>query len=474
MPTSKPQPVIIFGRTNVGKSTLFNRLGDTHQALVSSTSHTTRDANHKIINWNHQYLELIDTAGLSELSYLTMSPKKAARLTELQAKMQYQTGELLRTAAVILFVVDARVGLLPGDKELARACQKIVSPNTPIILVANKVDNSRYLSEMTVFYTLGWSDPWPVSALTGMGTGDLLDEIVRQIKKQKTPLTNKIAARPNLTITPDYRVVIMGKTNVGKSSLLNSLSGYERMLVSSQPHTTREPQSTIIKYQEKIIELTDTAGLSRRQPKAKNSLEKRGMTKSLQQLNEADIALLVIDISQPITHQEASLAEEIINRKKSLIIVANKWDKVEKPETAKFTEDIYHRLPFIEFAPIAFVSAKTKSKVQKILDLIIEVGAERSISLSNSQLEHFLSKIVKHHLPAKGKGLKHPHIYSFVQTEAGPPCFTATIGIKDNLHFSYLRFIQNQLRHTYGFIGTPISIHIARGRQINPQHKSNH
>ena len=474
MPTIKPSPVIIIGRTNVGKSSLFNRLIGTSQALVSPIDHTTRDANHKVINWNHCYFELIDTAGLSELTYLTMGHKKAHKLQDLSEKMQYQTGQLLQTAAVVLFVVDARAGLLPGDRELARACQKILSPNIPILLVANKTENPRYLSELTEFYTLGWGDPWPVSALTGQGTGDLLDEIVRQIKKQKTPLTNKIAARPNLTITPDYRVVIMGKTNVGKSSLLNSLSGYERMLVSSQPHTTREPQSTIIKYQEKIIELIDTAGLSRRQPKAKNSLEKRGMTKSLQQLNEADIALLVIDISQPITHQEASLAEEIINRKKSLIIVANKWDKVEKPETAKFTEDIYHRLPFIEFAPIAFVSAKTKSKVQKILDLIIEVGAERSISLSNSQLEHFLSKIVKHHLPAKGKGLKHPHIYSLVQTEAGPPCFTATIGIKDNLHFSYLRFIQNQLRYTYGFIGTPISIHIAHGRQINPQHKSNH
>ena len=198
------------------------------------------------------------------------------------------------------------------------------------------------------------------------------------------------------------------------------------------------------------------------------------MAKSLQRLNQADIAILLVDISEPISHQEASLAEEIINRKKSLIVAANKWDKVEERDTVNFTEAIYHRLPFIGFAPIAFVSAKTKSKVQKILDLIIEVGAQRSISLSKSQLDHFLSRIVKHHRPAKGKGLKHPHIYSFIQTEAGPPCFTATIGIKDNLHFSYLRFIQNQLRHTYGFIGTPISIHVARGRQINPQHKSNH
>jgi len=469
MPTIKPSPVIIIGRTNVGKSSLFNRLIGTSQALVSPIDHTTRDANHKVINWNHCYFELIDTAGLSELTYLTMGHKKAHKLQDLSEKMQYQTGQLLQTAAVVLFVVDARTSLLPGDRELARVCQKILSPDIPILLVANKTENSRYLSELTEFYALGWGDPWPVSALTGQGTGDLLDEIVRQIKKQKSRSTNKMAAGPNLTTTPDYRVAIMGKTNVGKSSLLNSLSGYERVLISSQPHTTREPQSAIVQYQEKVIELIDTAGLSRRQPKAKNSLEKRGMIKSLKQLNETDIALLVIDISQPITHEEASLAEEIINRKKSLIIVANKWDKVSQRDTKEFTTLVYDKLPFIKFAPIVFVSAKTGAKVQNILDLIIEVGQQRSTQLSPSQLNHLLNRLVKKHLPAQGQGLKHPHIYSLIQTEAGPPRFTATIGPKDNLHFSYVRYIQNTIRQNYGFLGTPINVHITRGRSTKPQ-----
>jgi len=468
MPTSKPQPVIIFGRTNVGKSTLFNRLGDTHQALVSSISHTTRDANHKIINWNHQYLELIDTAGLSELSYLTMSPKKAARLTELQAKMQYQTGELLRTAAVILFVVDARVGLLPGDKELARACQKIVSPNTPIILVANKVDNSRYLSEMTVFYTLGWSDPWPVSALTGMGTGDLLDEVVRRVKKQGSRSPQKPPLDYNSTAKPDYRVCIIGKTNVGKSSLFNSLVGTERMLVSTQPHTTREPQSAILKYQEKTIEIIDTAGLSRRQPKAKNNLEKRSMIKSLACLKDADIALLTLDISEPITHEEARLAQEIIDHKKSLIIVANKWDKITNHDPKEFSALVYDRLPFIKFAPLVFVSAKTGAKVQKILDLILEVGQDRAITLSPSQLNHRLAQIVKHQPPTQGRGLKHPHIYTLSQVKTNPPIFTVTLGPKDNLQPAYLRYIQNEIRKSYGFVGTPITIRINHRRSSKP------
>jgi GTP-binding protein len=493
MPALKPSQVIIFGRTNVGKSTLFNRLVGSPRALVADVDHTTRDANQHTISWNRRRLELVDTAGLNELIYLTMSQKKSKQLTELEEKIQYQTGQLLREAAVVLFMVDGQAGLLPQDRELAMACKKLLPKETPILLVTNKIDSPRHREKISEFYTLGWGEPWPVSAATGMGTGDLLDEIVKQVERQRRRnAKNKLSAPSDpvmgaaaetttnelelvaYTEKPDYKVCLLGKPNVGKSSLLNALLGYNRVLVSAIPHTTREPQDTFIKYRDKIIQIVDTAGIARKDPGKKKVLEKMGMTKSLQRLNQADIAILLVDISEPISHQEASLAEEIINRKKSLIVAANKWDKVEERDTVNFTEAIYHRLPFIGFAPIAFVSAKTKSKVQKILDLIIEVGAQRSISLSKSQLDHFLSRIVKYHRPAKGKGLKHPHIYSFIQTEAGPPCFTATIGIKDNLHFSYLRFIQNQLRHTYGFIGTPISIHVARGRQINPQHKSNH
>lgn len=493
MPPIKPSQIIIFGRTNVGKSTLFNRLVGSPRALVADIDHTTRDANQHTISWNRRRLELVDTAGLNELMYLTMSQKKSKQLTELEEKIQYQTGQLLREAAVVLFMVDGQAGLLPQDRELALACKKLLPKETPILLVINKIDSPRHREKISEFYTLSWGEPWPVSAATGMGTGDLLDEIVKQVERQRRRnAKNKLSAPSDpvmgaaaetttnelelvaYTEKPDYKVCLLGKPNVGKSSLLNALLGYNRVLVSAIPHTTREPQDTFIKYRDKIIQIVDTAGIARKDPGKKKALEKIGMAKSLQRLNQADIAILLVDISEPISHQEASLAEEIINRKKSLIVAANKWDKVEERDTVNFTEAIYHRLPFIGFAPIAFVSAKTKSKVQKILDLIIEVGAQRSISLSKSQLDHFLSRIVKYHRPAKGKGLKHPHIYSFIQTEAGPPCFTATIGIKDNLHFSYLRFIQNQLRHTYGFIGTPISIHVARGRQINPQHKSNH
>lgn len=263
----------------------------------------------------------------------------------------------------------------------------------------------------------------------------------------------------------------MGKPNVGKSSLLNAILGYERVIVSPVPHTTREPQHTDIIYKEHSIKLIDTAGISRSYARDKSKkgdkakgLEKHGVTKSLSALGKADIALLVLDISQEITHQDAKLAAEIIDRRRSFIIIANKWDKIPEKDTKKYTNYIYGKLPFIQFAPIQFVSALTGEKTNKILDLILKIAEQRQLRLSDSQLDKFLSRIVKIHRPAKGKGVKHPRIYEFKQTKAGPPEFELRIGVHEDLHFSYLRFIENRLREKFGFQGTPITIRIIKGR----------
>ena len=257
---------------------------------------------------------------------------------------------------------------------------------------------------------------------------------------------------------------------MGKSSLLNSILGYQRVIVSSIPHTTREPQHTEIVYNKTPILLIDTAGISKRGAKTAG-LEKHGIAKSLVALKKCDLALLVIDISQPITHQDAKLVEEIVEAKKSFIFIANKWDQIETRDTKKYTDYLYGKLPFAQFAPIQFTSASTGEKVKKILDLALLIGEQRKLQLSDSQLAHFLARIVKVHRPSKGKGVRHPRIRDFKQTDANPPVFEMKIGAKEDLHFSYVRFIENRLRETYGFLGTPLTINVAKSKNVHGKHK---
>jgi GTP-binding protein len=234
--------------------------------------------------------------------------------------------------------------------------------------------------------------------------------------------------------------------------------------VSPVPHTTREPQDTEINYKNKTITLIDTAGISKQGKKTKG-LEKYGIFKTLESLGKADIALLVLDLSEPITHQDAKLVQEIFKRQKSLIFIANKWDKVEVRNTKKWTEIIYDKLPFATWAPIQFISAKTGEKVSKILDLIITAAEQRRLNLSESQTEKFMKAVVKIHKPAKGSGLRAPHIYEFRQIKSDPPSFVVRIRPDDDLHFSYVRFIENRLRERHGFIASPIKIKVTKHKK---------
>jgi GTP-binding protein len=255
---------------------------------------------------------------------------------------------------------------------------------------------------------------------------------------------------------------------VGKSSLLNSLLGYEKVIVSPIPHTTREPQNTELEYKSHKIILIDTAGISQHAHKTEG-LEKYGIEKSLGALRRADIALLVLDIRETITHQDAKLVEEVVEAGKSLIIIANKWDLVEERNTKKYTALIRDNFTFANWAPIQFISAKTGEKVQKIFDLIIELDAARKIQASDSQLARFLAKIVKIHRPAKAKGTRAPHIYAIKQEQIDPPVFSVRIGANDNLHFSYVRFIINHLREQFGFQGVPIKIFVTNNPKVHGQ-----
>jgi len=442
--------IVIFGRTNVGKSTLFNCLTEKSQALVANAEGTTRDSNIGEVEWQRKKFQLIDTGGILDLKYLT---GKKIKTNDIEIKVQQQAKEYLTKADLVLFVVDNKTGLLPQDRQMAIIVKKIV-PNKKIILVVNKTDSPSKRAKIADFYKLSLGEPIPVSAASGSGTGDLLDIIIKKNKSKKDYVSqpeneNKI------------KVCILGKPNVGKSSLLNSILGYERVIVSPIPHTTREPQDTEITYKNHLITLVDTAGISKKGRKTKG-LEKHGIDKSLSILKKADITLMVFDINEELTRQESKIAEEILNRKKSLILIANKWDLIKEKDTKKFTQYINGFLPFTRFAPIQFVSALTGSKVDKIMDLIIEIKKSREIKISDSQLTKFLNSIVKIHKPAKGKGNRHPRIYKLSQVRTNPPQFELNIGKKDDLHFSYVRFIENRLRDKFNFAGAPITVKVKK------------
>lgn len=463
--TEKKLPlVVICGRTNVGKSTLFNCFTEKNHALISKVAGTTRDSNLGIVEWNNSAFEVVDTAGLLDSSYL-----KREKISEMDIDSQTQKQAIyyLNKADLILFVVDAKTGLLPEDMKLAEIIKQKEIFKNKLLLIANKVDNFKNAGEAAQFNKLNLGEPFIVSAASGLGTGDLLDIIIKKIKSPK-----KLSAVKPVDLENLINVCIIGKPNVGKSSLLNSILGYERVIVSPIAHTTREPQDTEINYRDKTVRLVDTAGISK-QGKKGDGFEKPGIYKSLGSLDKADIALLVLDLGDPLTHQDAKIVQEIFDRKKSLIIIANKWDKVEDRNTKKWTEILYDKLPFATWAPIQFISAKTGEKVNKILDLILTVSAERKLSLSDSQTEKFLKFVVKIHKPAKGKGLKAPRIWEFRQIKNNPPYFIVRIGPNDDLHFSYVRFMENRLREKYGFTGTPIRVKVTKEKKSHTTYNPN-
>ncbi len=447
--------VVICGRTNVGKSTLFNRLTEKSQALVSSIEGTTRDCNLGDVSWNRVDFTLVDTAGLLTPKFLE---KDKAKGSDIDTQAQNQALNYLRHAKIIVFLVDTKAGILPEDLDLAKALNRRNDIKGKVILVANKVDGIKQRSEVAQFNKLALGEPFPLSAQTGSGTGDLLDLVTKKLPK--TIINEEIE---NIT---EIKLCILGKPNVGKSSLLNAILGYERVIVNEKSHTTREPQDTKIVYDNKLIRLVDTAGISRHGHKSRG-LEKPGIAKSLKALDRSDIALLVLDISEDLTHQDAKIVEEILDRKKSLIFVANKWDRVEERDRKKWTLYIKQNMPFALWAPIIFLSAKNKSKINQVLDIALPISQARKTIVSDTQLKKFLLRVVKIHLPSKAKGTKAPHIFYIKQKRSNPPIFVVKIGAKDTLHFSYIRFLENRLREQFDFTGTPIKLVVEKNKKIH-------
>lgn len=467
--------VVIVGRTNVGKSTLFNTLVGHRRALVSNIAGTTRDVNLSEVEWQGKSFRLADLGGFMDLKYLFNKKQVAATIDQ---AVQKQAREFLTRADLVLFVADVKEGLTADDQSIARGIKRLQLAGKTIAVV-NKVDGERLRSEAGAFYKLGLGEPQLISAATGSGTGDLLDMVIDKIQttNSKQQTTEKASSDTIIQKTEKaIKICILGKPNVGKSSLLNALLGYERVIVSPLEHTTREPQNTELDYRDRHFVIVDTAGIHKqglktgpakaRDVKMKR-LENQGIAMSLDTLRSSDMVFLVLDVNEGLTKQDVKLAEKAIELKKSLVLVANKWDLVEKRDTKAFTQSLYGKIPFAQFAPIQFLSAKTKEKVHHLLDLALEIDQNRRLLVSDAELKSFIAYCVSRHLPTKGKGFKFPKVRYFRQTGTNPPEFAVRIGAREHLADSYLHFLQNRLRERYNLNGTPVVVWVEKSAPVH-------
>lgn len=432
--------VVICGRPNVGKSTLFNRLSETKKAITYSLAGTTRDVLEVECFWQNKKFTLIDTGGI------TIKTKKGP-----EQEIQQQIDLALLRADFILFLVDGKQGL---DKNDILAASKIKKLKKPILLAVNKIDSKAQEEAIFPFYKLGLGAPLPLSAQTGKGCGDLLDKIVSSIGKKVE--FEEIEKKK-------IKVGIFGRQNVGKSSLLNSLLGKTKVLVSEIPGTTRDAVDTLISYQNKNIILIDTAGIKRKR-KIGFGIEKFSIKKSLSIIEKCDIGLLLLDAQEEITRQDLRIASQIIKNKKGLIILINKWDIIkekvkQKNELQKCAAFFQDSLAGLFWAPIIFISAKTGENVKSIFDLILTVDKEKNKVLTHEELDKFYNSVIRRSSPPKMKlTKKQPKIKRIAQEQAPFPKFSLLLGPKEIIPPFYFRFLEKELRKKFGFFGTPIEI----------------
>lgn len=444
------QPTIaIVGRANVGKSTLFNRLLERPKAIVSPVAGTTRDRNYGQARWRGRDFEIVDTGGLEDERTAAFAIKK-------------QVDIAIKKADLVVFLVDLRDGLMPQDRVIAKFLQKL---KKPIILVGNKADSAKLnaAADDPEWLKLGFAKPMSVSAANGTGTGDLLDEIFNFFKKEinENEISEKISAAAPI------KVAIVGKPNAGKSSLLNTLLGEERVLVSEIPFTTREPQDMILLYRDQPFLLIDTVGM-RKKAKIKPGLEKMGVRRSITAMDKADVVLFITEAQEQMTSQEKHLSELILEKNSGLIIIANKWDLVEKhgPQTMNLFVDYYRRFfPYLDWAPVLFISAKTGEKVHKILDIVLEIKNKREKFIKQEELKKFLKETLgKHwaiiHRKRKTGAGARPKIVNLVQTGVNPPTFHLITTSREKLPEGFVKFIEKKMRESFDFIGTPIKLEV--------------
>jgi len=439
MPHQPLAVVSLIGRTNVGKSTLFNTLLEKKRSITSKTSGTTRDRNYQIANWCGTFFYLVDTGGLD-----------IKGRDEIEASVIKQAQAAIIDSQVIIFVIDGRVGVTKEDRQAAQYLKK---SKKPIILAVNKIDNPRWRKQnpLSIFLRLGFKNPILLSSTNGSGTGDLLDEVVAKIK----------ASFPTeLEVKTDIKLAVLGKPNVGKSSLVNAWLQEERVIVHELPHTTRDPQNISFKYKDRSLEIIDTAGV-RKVRKITEIVEKTSVHKSMSVIKKTDVVLLVLDIYNKISHQDSHLAKLIQEAQKPCIIIANKWDLISDHSKQGIQEIqlyINQQLPHLKWAPIVLTSTLKSTNINKCLDMALVAHSEYNKIIDNKTLAQFIKAVQSDHLPSSRRKTGPPRLYSLRQVSAAPPTFTLKVNKKENLHPSYLRFLEKRLRVWFGFSGSPIRI----------------
>ncbi|MCC2240717.1 ribosome biogenesis GTPase Der [Roseburia sp. CLA-AA-H204] len=438
---SKPV-VAIVGRPNVGKSTLFNVLAGERISIVQDTPGVTRDRIYAEVSWLDYNFTLIDTGGIE--------PDSGDIIL---SQMREQAQIAIDTADVIIFITDVRQGLVDADQKVADMLRR---SKKPIILAVNKVDDfKKYMPDVYEFYNLGIGDPVPVSAASRLGIGDLLDEVAKHFTQEM--LEEAEDDRP--------RIAIVGKPNVGKSSLINRLTGENRVIVSDIAGTTRDAIDTDIKYNGREYVFIDTAGL-RRKNKIKEELERYSIIRAVTAVERADVVIIVIDATEGVTEQDAKIAGIAHERGKGIIIAVNKWDAIEKDDKTiyKHTEKIRQILSFMPYAEILFISAKTGQRTGRIFETIDVVLENNSMRVATGVLNEIMAEAVAMQQPPTDKG-KRLKLYYITQAAVKPPTFVIFVNDKNLMHFSYTRYLENKIREAFGFKGTSLKFIIRERKE---------
>lgn len=451
---SRKPVVALVGRPNVGKSTLFNRITGTRTAIVEDIPGTTRDRIYGEADWNGIDFIVVDTGGLEAPTELAAAKLRQADnefLAEDSAKfipeIQNQAQVAMEEADVIILVVDAKEGMSGADAEVADLLRK---SNVPLFIAANKAESPDRKLNAVEFWTLGIGEPIPISAFHGTGVGDLLDIVAEEL-----PAYSDADVEEDDVIS----IALVGRPNVGKSSLLNRLTGAERSIVSNVPGTTRDPIDTEITYHGQKVTLVDTAGI-RRRGRVEKGIEKYSVLRSMRGIDRADVALLLIDAVEGVTAQDTHVAGYVLEKHKSIVVLINKWDLIEKDSYTmlEFADRVREELKFMSYVPIIFISALTQQRVHKILPTALEVAENRRHRISTSQFNQLLQAAYDGAAAPSRHG-RRLRLYYGSQVSTSPPTFTIFTNDTDLVHFSYERYLENRIREHYPFLGTPMRIY---------------